>query len=245
MTTFIEFFKRLPSGADPEFTMFSFTHFIVFIISIIIIWLFFKIIPIIKESPYEKIIRYTFGISLLFTNVVLWIYSYNLGTEWYHYLPIATCGWSVYSGGLALLTKNKTLFKITLFWGFGAILTILGPSVIEGPNKYNFYQFFYRHLGIILSAFYLMHVFDYKITKKDFKLFLVITISLTIASSIINYIVNKPDELNMFYTMQPAINGTPLNWFYDISRYLYIAVWLPSAALLGYLYGLLFYKEEE
>jgi len=67
----------------------------------------------------------------------------------------------------------------------------------------------------------------------------------TIAATVINLIVNKPDELNMFYTMQPAVKGTPLTWFHDISRYLYIAIWIPIAALLGYLYGLLFYQKEE
>jgi len=240
-----EFFSRLPSGSETEFIRYSLTHYLVLLFSIVIIYLFFKVAPYIKKSPHEKKIRYTLGLLMILTNVSLWGYSFNEGKEWYHYLPIATCGWAVYSGGLALLTKNQVLFKLTLFWGFGAVLTLLGSNLLEGPDRYNFYQYFFRHIGILISAFYLMQVFDYKITKKDYKLFFIVTMAFTIAATVINLIVNKPDELNMFYTMQPAVKGTPLTWFHDISRYLYIAIWIPIAALLGYLYGLIFFQKEE
>jgi len=170
-----EFFTRLPNGSEPEFIRYSLTHFIVLFVSILIIYLFFKAVPYIKKSPHEKIYRYTIGLTMILTNISLWVFSYNEGQPWYNYLPIATCGWAVYSGGFALLTKNKVLFKLTLFWGFGAVLTLIGSNLLEGPSRYNFYQYFYRHIGILISAFYLMKVFDYKITKKDYKLFFVVT----------------------------------------------------------------------
>jgi len=181
---------------------------------------------------------------MIYTNINLWTYSYSLGQEWYHYLPIATCGYATFIGGLTILTKNKTLFKLTFFWGFGATLSLLGPTILEGPLKYNFYQFFFRHIGIIIIPLYMMKVYDYRIVKKDWRLFLYVTLSLTFASSIINFAINKPDELNMFFTMQPAIAGTTLIWFYDISRWLYIVFWIPFSALLGYLYGLPFYNKK-
>lgn len=244
MNMFISFFQRLSIESTPQFHMFSMTHFITLVIAIGIIYVTWKYSHKLRDWKYENIFRYTLGIMMIYTNVNLWTYSYSLGQEWYHYLPIATCGYATFFGGLTLITRNKTIFKLTFFWGFGAVLSLLGPTMIEGPLKYNFYQFFFRHIGIVVIPLYMMKVYGYKIGKKDWRLFLYVTLSLTFASSIINFAVNKPDELNMFYTMQPAIAGTPLNWFYDVSRWLYIAFWIPFAALLGYLYGLPFYNKK-
>lgn len=239
------FFTRIPKESTSSFEMFSLTHIIVFVIIIAFLVLLFKYGHYLKSLKYEKFIRILFGGYMIFTNVNLWMYSYSLGQEWYHYLPIATCGYATFIGGLTLITKNKVLFKLTFFWGFGALLSLLGPSIMEGPDKYNFYQFFLRHTGIIASAFYMMKVHDYKIMKGDWRLFFYVTVSLTIIMTIINVLVNKPGELNMFYTMQPAISGTPLNDLYEVSRFYYLVFWLPFAALLGYLYGLPFYQKKE
>jgi len=245
MNMFMTFFQRIPDGSTPQFQMFSMTHFITLVIASIIIYLVYKYSYILRTWKHEKILRYIFGIMMIYTNVNLWTYSYSLGQAWYHYLPIATCGYATFFGGLTLLTKNKVLFKLTFFWGFGAVLSLLGPTLLEGPLKYNFYQFFFRHIGAIAIPFYMMKVFDYKIERSDWKLFFYVTISLTFVSTIINLAINKPDELNMFYTMQPAITGTPLNDLYEVSRWYYLAFWLPFAAWLGHLYGLPFYQKKE
>ena len=239
------FFVRLSDESTSEFQMFSLTHIITFVIIMTFLALLFGYGHRLKSLKYEKFIRFFFGGYLIYTNINLWIYSYNLGQEWYHYLPIATCGYATLSGGLALITKNKVLFKLTFFWGFGAMLSLLGPTIMEGPGRYNFYQFFFRHTGIIASAFYMMKVYNYKIIKEDWKLFFYVTISLTLVMTIINLIINQPGELNMFYTMQPAVIGTPLRDLQDVSRWYYITFWVPFAALLGFLYGLPFYQKKE
>ncbi len=245
MSAFKSFFVRIPDESTPQFQMFSMTHFIFLIVVIVILIIIYRYSYKLKTCKYEKHIRYFVGSAMIYTNINLWIYAYSLNQEWYHYLPVATCGYAVFFGGLTLITKNKVLFKLTFFWGFGAWLSLLGPTMLEGPDKYNFYQFVFRHTGIIGSAFYMMKVFDYKIDKNDWKLFFYVTFGLTFVMTIINLAVNKPDELNMFYTMQPAIHGTPLNYLYDVSRWYYVAFWVPFAALLGYLYGLPFYTKKE
>ena len=245
MSMFMSFFKRLPEESTPQFQMFSMTHFIVLVVVIIIIYIILRYSQNLKDWKYEKALRYTFGIMMIYTNVNLWTYAYSLSEPWYKYLPIATCGYATFVGGLTLLTKNKVLFKLTFFWGFGAVLSLLGPSMLEGPLKYNFYQFFFRHLGIVVIPFYMMKVYDYKIAREDWKLFFYVTISLTLMATIINLLVNQPDNLNMFYTMQPAISGTPLNTLHEFSRLYYVIFWIPFAAWLGYLYGLPFYTKRE
>ena len=199
MDTIIVFFQRISAESTPQFYMFSLTHFIVIFISVIISYLIFKYSSKMKGWKYEKTLRYIFGTMMIYTNINLWIYSFNLGEPWYKYLPIATCGYATFFGGLTLITKNKVIFKLTLFWGFGAVLSLLGPTILEGPQRYNFYQFFFRHLGIVVIPIYMIKVHDYKITSEDWKLFFYVTISLTIVSTIINLAINKPDDLNMFY----------------------------------------------
>ena len=239
------FFTRISKESVSNFQMFSLTHIIALAISISFLVILFRYGHLLKSFKHEKYIRILFGGFMIYTNINLWMYSYSINQEWYYYLPIATCGYATFLGGLALITKNKILFKLTFFWGFGALLSLLGPTVMEGPDRYHFYQFFLRHTGIIASAFYLMKVYDFKIVKEDWRLFFYVTVSLTIIMTIINLIVNKPDELNMFYTMNPAVSGTPLNDLYEVSRWYYVAFWLPFAALLGYLYGLPFYQKKE
>ena len=102
-------------------------------------------------------------------------------------------------------------------------------------------MFFFRHVGIIVIPIYMIKVFDYKVSLGDWKIFFYVTISLTLISGIISLIINKPDELNLFYTMQPAVSGTPLNALHDISRIYYLAFWVPFASFLGYIYGIPFY----
>jgi len=239
------FFTRISEESIPNFQMFSLTHIVALAISISFLVILFRYGHLLKSFKYEKYIRILFGGFMIYTNINLWIYSYSLHQEWYYYLPIATCGYATFIGGLTLITKNKILFKLTFFWGFGALLSLFGPTVMEGPERYHFYQFFFRHTGIIASAFYMMKVYNYKIIKEDWKLFFYVTFFLTVIMTIVNLIVNKPDELNMFYTMHPAVSGTPLNDLYEVSRWYYMVFWLPFAALLGYLYGLPFYQKKE
>ena len=137
MIMIMAFFDRLPAESTPQFQMFSVTHFITLVISFFLIYVVYKYAYKLKNFKYEKYIRYIFGIALIYTNVNLWMYSYSLGQEWYHYLPIATCGYATFLSGLTLLTKNKFLFKLSFFWGFGALLSLLGPTILDGPDKYN------------------------------------------------------------------------------------------------------------
>jgi len=204
------------------------------------IYLAFKYVHLLKDNKYEKVVRLTFGSLMLLTNVTLWIYAYNNNLPWYEYLPEATCGWAVIFSGLALITRKRFFFVLATYWGFGAVLTLLGSDLRDGPSRYNFYQFFLRHLGIIIAGIYLIKVNDFKLNKKDFWIFVIVSLSMGFVGFIISYVVNRPLEVNMFYMMQPVVKGTPLTYFFSISRFVYLIVWVPFALLLGYLYGLLF-----
>jgi hypothetical integral membrane protein (TIGR02206 family) len=234
------FFKRIPPGGLAEFEKFTVTHLITVIFVVIIIFLSIKFFKKIKQGKMERVIRYSIGIFMLISNISIYLYAYNYNLAWYHYLPEATCGWAIYFGGIMMLTKNRTMFVLTLYWGYGAILTMMGSNVLEGLGRYNFYQYQLRHILIVIAPIYMIIVHNYKIEKKDFKTYFFITITLVIIGGIISKIVNQPESFNMFYMLKPGMDGTPLSWMFEINYYLYVIVWLAFAALLGYLYGLIF-----
>ncbi len=237
------FFSRIPYNGIAEFEKFSLTHIITVIICILFFIVFFKYSTKLKNWKHEKIVRYCIVAFMLLSNITIYLYIYDNHLPWYMYLPEATCGWSIYFGSIALLTKNRFFTVLSFFWGYGAVFSLLGPNILEGPNRYNFYQFFLRHILIVLTGFYMIRILDFKLFKKDWKLYFFVTLSMAIAGGILSFSVNNPDQLNLFFIMKPGINGTPLSWIYNKSHLAYIIVWLTFASFIGYIYGLPFYEE--
>ena len=236
------FFTRIPYNGLAEFEKFTLTHFVTVIIIVLFFIAFFKYASKLKNWKHEKVVRYSIVVFMLLSNITIYTYVYNNNLPWYMYLPEATCGWSIYFGSIALVTKNRFFSVLAIFWGYGAAFSILGPNILEGPDKYNFYQFFLRHILIVLTGFYLIKIQDFKLYKKDWKLYFFFTISIVIAGGILSLVINDPNRLNMFFTMKPGINGTPLSWIYNKSHLAYVIVWLAFAAFIGYIYALPFYQ---
>lgn len=237
----MDFFDRL-SRADATFSMFTLTHLVTGVISVCLIYLAIKYMHLLKGKKYEPVVRILFGLSMLLTNVTLFRYQYQNGEPWYMYLPIATCGWAIITGGFALIFKNRILGMLCMFWGFGAVLTLMGPTVTEGPTYYNFYQFFYRHIAIIVAGFYLNRVVGIKIFKKDFWMYFVISLSMGLLGGYLS--TYDPEKLNLFYMLRPGIDLGPLAWVYEFNYTLYLVLWIIVASLMAYFYGYLFYEKE-
>ena len=241
----INFFERIPPGGIAEFNKFSITHLITIVVVILFATCLIFLLKKIKQGNIEKIVRYSIGSIMLLSNITIYLYAYNHNLSWYHFIPEATCGWAIYFGAIAMFTKSRTMFVLTLYWGYGAILTMIGPNVLEGPLRYNFYNYQLRHILIVIVPIYMIIVHDFKLYKKDFKIYFFVTIIMVLIGGFVSNVVNDPDSFNMFYMMKPGMDGTPLSWIYDINYYLYIIVWLSFAAFLGYIYGLLFIKRIE
>lgn len=240
-----DFFERIPSNGIAEFQLYTLEHFLTIFVSIAVLVGFYLISPKLKSFKYEKIIRYTIATLMLLTQVNIFAYLIEQREYWYMYLPEATCGWAIYLGAISLYTKNRYATVLTMFWGWGAISTLLLPNLLEGPSRFNFYNFFLRHILILLSSIYFYRVLNFKLYKKDFKIYFYITLSLAIMGGIISNIVNRPEVLNLFYMMQPAKNTPVLGSILEINYYLYVIVWLSLASVLGYIYGIPFYQKEK
>jgi len=238
------FFQRVPYGGEAEFHLFTIEYYLTVLVCTVLIIGFFLLTPKIKKMKNEKSVRYVLGIFMLLSSVTIYLYAYSNSLPWYMYLPEATCGWAIYLGGIALITKNRTCFVLTFFWSWGAITTLLFSNILDGPTRYNFYQFFIRHVLILIVPIYFMRILEYKLYKSDFNLYVFITLPMAIIGGIISHIVNKPDMLNMFYMMQPASNTPILDIINDYNHILYIVLWLILAIIIGYLYGLPFYERK-
>ena len=240
-----DFFERIPYNGEAEFQLMTLTHLLTVIVCVGLIVGFYFLTPKIKQMKKEWIIRYSFALFMLLSQITIFKYNYDNNYEWYMYLPEATCGWAIYFGAFSLITKNRTLFVLTFFWGWGAISTILFANILEGPTRYNFYQFFLRHVLILVSTIYMFKVFDYKLFKKDFKTHVLWTLPMAIIGGIISAIVNVPEKLNMFYMLKPATNTPIFDLIRDYNYIIYVILWLGTATLFGYLYGLPLYKKEK
>jgi len=240
---FNEFFYRIPPGGPDEFILFSFTHIAVAIISLGVLVGLIVYLPKLQGKRYEPIVRVGFAITMFATNIPIWIYAYTHSMTWHEYLPIATCGWAVILGSIALLTKSKVLFKVTALYGWGAILSIFVPNILEGPRYFYLYSYVYRHILIVLIPFYFIRVLGFKLVKKDFWYFFGITTTFYIAGYFLSNTAANPSEVNFFYTIEPAIAGTPLTWIYNLGHFYYFVFWGGIASFFGYLWGFLFYED--
>ncbi len=237
------FFSRLPLDAADEFPLFSTAYFIGALVSILILILCYIYFPKLKDKSYEKYIRYFLAVYLMITIFEINLYFYQNSLPWYAYIPEGLCGISVVLSAYVLITKNRTAFVILFFWGWGAFIAIFAPNINEGPNYYYFYQFYLRHLLIVIGAMYMMRVFDYKIYPKDYLTYVFITLPLAMCSLALGYIINADLYSNYLYMVKPVIEGTPLDWFYGIHPLFYTVIWILIAFVFAFLYGLPFYQK--
>ncbi|MFW5889367.1 MAG: hypothetical protein ACOCUD_03200 [Bacillota bacterium] len=241
----MQFFDRIPLDGSDEYAIFSETYFIALIVSLGVLYFVYRYLPILKNRSWEKYIRIIIAVFIIYTSFNIYSFFFKNNLPWYRYIPEGTCGFSAILVAIMLLTKNKFIYKLLLFWSWGAFLALFAPNIKEGPNYYYFYQFYLRHILIVVSVFYMMRVFNYKIIKSDYRLYVYITLPLALIGLMINYLVYDPYNLNILFMMKPAISNTPLDLIYQIHPLLYSFVWIWIAVILGYLYALPFYSSEK
>jgi len=241
----MNFFERLPLDAPKEFEILSFAHGVALFAMLVLIVISYIYLPKLKNKSYEPWVRYGIIAYLILSSVYKQWFLFASDVPWYVHLPEATCGLAILSGTLSLLTKNRILFLLTFFWGWGAFTALFAPNILEGPDRYYFYQYYIRHALIVIAALYMIRVYDCKVHKKDFWIYFGITLPLALLGMGFSYLIDDPENLNMFYMLQPAVNNPFLDGIHQASHLLYVIFWLSIASLFGYLYGLPFYTPKE
>ena len=218
-----EFFSQ-EMGAPLEW--FGLAHIILllgFIASIVLIYVFSDKI---RESKYEKWIRY-FIIVLVF--LFEWqVFRSRMLQGSIFRLPL--CAVSLYTLTYAVAFKDEKVFKIVYFYAFGTFLSFLFYDTPWGLDRWEGWKFFGAHATIGWLAFYGHWVLGYKLTLKDLRNSMIALAIYAFISGYATYTFGGSDELFLF---SPPVDF--LNVLVDIHQVVYTVVFCILAAILMYL----------
>ncbi|WP_246096982.1 TIGR02206 family membrane protein [Psychrobacillus soli] len=148
-------------------------------------------------------------------------------------LPLHLCSISLFCSCFLLWTGSKRLYDFIFFAGMGgALQAVLTPSIIVNFPDFKFIQFFYVHIGIILTAFYILWVKSYQPT---FKSVIKTMVVLNIIFPFI-FVLNILIQGNYMFLREKPINGSlldflgPFPWYIVsleiVAFSIFVVVWL-------------------
>lgn len=124
-------------------------------------------------------------------------------------LPLHLCSLTLLCSIILLWTGNKRFYDFVFYAGMGgALQAVLTPSILVNFPDFKFIQFFYVHIGIILTAFYILWVKGYKPTFKGLIKTMVI---LNIIFPFI-FVLNILIQGNYMFLREKPINGSLLDF---------------------------------
>lgn len=153
-----------------ELTFLGPWHLLQIFITGLVIFLIIRYKERIRESQYENILRYVIGSTLIVIEVSYYIWKGYMGTlTFVNGFPLGVCAINILVSIYIIFSKNEKVFNIIYFWGLGAILSILFPDMLFGPDRYRYYQFFYAHIFFLWIYMYMIFVHGYRPNLKDFR----------------------------------------------------------------------------
>ena len=162
MKDFLKYF--LGEGEEIEFSNFTFAHFAPILVAIGIIFLTYRCRNRLRESKWEKNIRYVLAFLMILSEMAYYwrlVAVPALEPNPVDHLPITVCGWAVVFASYMMIGKSQTLFDISYFWLFsGSIFALITPTVISytGPTRFRYYQFWLQHTIGYIGIFYMIFV---------------------------------------------------------------------------------------
>lgn len=123
-------------------------------------------------------------------------------------LPLHLCNITLLCSIILLWTRSKRFYDFVFFAGMGgALQAVLTPSILVNFPDFKFIQFFYVHIGIILTAFYLLWVKGYQPTFKG------IIQTLIVLNVLLPFIfaINMLVQGNYMFLRAKPINGSLLD----------------------------------
>lgn len=189
-----DFFKEgfLGYGEEGDILAFSLAHIIPLILMMICILLIYFKRDEIRKSKYENTYRVILGVICLLGELIFYWRLCYVGsgdvekTNMLSKLPLEVCDLTTLIAAVMLLNKNKGCFQYCTYVCLTlGILPLLSVDVIStsGPLYIRYYQYWFQHIGPVLSVFYMLFVHNFKIEKKGI-IFTYITLFLLAAISI-------------------------------------------------------------
>ncbi len=207
----MERFFTLDWQGDP-FIMFGAAHLSTLAVIVLLnFWLLrFRGAP---ETTRHKV-RWTMAI-ILWLNEIGW-HVWNAATgQWtiQTMLPLHLCSVLVWTGALALVTRNYLIYEFMYFMGIaGAIQALLTPDIgIYGFPHYRFFQTYISHGLIVTAAIYMTVVEGFRPTWKslgrvfvwmNIYMAIVFVVNLLIGSNYL-FIARKPDTASLLDILPP------------------------------------------
>ena len=153
-----------------RFKEFGLNHLIPFLLIIGGVIVIYLLRDKIRNSKYEKHIRYGIAFSLIFWELAYQLW-YILNGKWVFpdSMPIGLCAFSLFLGIYVLFTKSWKVFEIAYFWSLGGLISILFPDILHGPDRFRYWQFMLSHIFFFWAYMYMMFVHRYIPNNKSFK----------------------------------------------------------------------------
>ena len=152
-------------------------------------------------------------------------------------LPLHLCSLTLLCSIILLWTGNKRFYDFVFFAGMGgALQAVLTPSIIVNFPDFKFIQFFYVHIGIILTAFYLLWVKGYQPTFKGIIQTMIVLNLLFPFIIMINMLVQG----NYMFLREKPINGSLLDF---LGPYPWYILSLEIVAFLLFLIAWLIFRK--
>ncbi len=205
-----QFFTTAWTGAP--FIMFGPAHLVTLTIVALTCWglTYFKGAP---ESTRVRV-RWTMA-AILWLNEIGW-HIWNAATGQWNIqtmLPLHLCSVLVWTGALALVTKNYLVYEFMYFMGIaGAIQALLTPDIgIYGFPHYRFFQTYISHGFIIAAAIYMTAAEGFRPTWKSLGrviiwmnvyMAIVFVVNMLIGSNYL-FIAHKPPTASLIDLLPP------------------------------------------
>jgi len=186
MTNFFSY-----EASENVFKLFGLTH----IVSIVLVFVFIFVLVVfrdkIRNSPKEKVIRYIFAITCILIEMSLYPwYLLNGETRLSMVLPLDLCGFIIYVGAIAMLTKKYSLFEVGWFWSFGTWLAIFFNPHPYSIDRFRFYQYMINHALMFGMYVYMFAVLKFRPTINSFKKSILVLVVISPFMYVFNTIID-------------------------------------------------------
>ncbi|AIO19183.1 Integral membrane protein [Candidatus Izimaplasma bacterium HR1] len=123
-----------------------------------------------RNYKHERKVAKTVALLAFFWEMGLYLWFILNGIwTWEHSLPISLCAFTLFIGIFALYFKKYELFAIGYFWTWGALASVLFPDIEFSVDRYRFYQFMIGHVNFFLMFVYMIFVYKWYPTWKDWR----------------------------------------------------------------------------
>lgn len=195
---------------EPRFEMFSISHLMAIILTLISALLLYTFRKRIKENlRVENICRYAI-VFILLAGEILLQYWYVITGNWKveYGLPLQLCDFSIFMSVWMLIFRSYRIFEIVYFTGVGgALVAIVSPELWLGFPHFRYYHFFISHAAIILASLNMVWIHGFKpkfISLGKMLLFL------NVFGAFV-FVVNSIVDANYMFISKPTYNNTFLN----------------------------------